>query len=89
MRKAQDNSQALAAFVAHKSEIDAILTRLGALSAEHFGRAPDEVSWADVGTLGGYLEALRRVTDVAFHEGDTIRAQLALGQIQAVVKKPE
>jgi hypothetical protein len=59
MRKAQDSSQALAAFVARKSEIDAILTRLAALSAEHFDRAPDDISWADIGTLGSYLQAGR------------------------------
>jgi len=70
MRKAQDNSQALAAFVARKSEVDTILTRLAALSAEHFDRAPDDITWADVGTLGSYLEGLRRVTDAAFHEGE-------------------
>ena len=64
------NSEPLAAFIAHKGEIDAILARLSALSNEHFNRAPDDVSWADVGTLGSYLEGLRRVSDSAFHEGE-------------------
>ena len=59
-----------AAFVARKSEIDAILTRLVALSADHFDRAPDDITWADVGTLGSYLEGLRRLADAAFHEGE-------------------
>jgi hypothetical protein len=68
MRKSS-NSQALAAFVAHKSEIDTILTRVAALSAEHFDRAPDDITWADVGTLGSYLEGPRRVADSAFNEG--------------------
>jgi hypothetical protein len=70
MRESLDNSEALAAFIAHKAEIDAILARLSALSNEHFNRAPDDVSWADVGTLGSYLEGLRRVSDSAFHEGE-------------------
>ena len=70
MRKSPDSSEALAAFIAHKAEIDAILARLSALSNEHFSRAPDDVSWADVGTLGSYLEGLRRVSDSAFHEGE-------------------
>jgi hypothetical protein len=70
MRKSQDNSEALAGFIARKTEIDAILVRLTALSAEHFNRAPDEVSWGDVGTLGSYLEGLRKVSSAAFHEGE-------------------
>jgi hypothetical protein len=54
MRKSPDNSEALAAFIARKTEIDTILTRLAALSAEHFDRAPDDISWSAVGTLGVY-----------------------------------
>jgi hypothetical protein len=52
MRKSPFNSEALASFVARKSEIDTILARLAALSADHFNRATDDVSWADVGTQG-------------------------------------
>jgi hypothetical protein len=44
MPKVPDNSQSLAAFVARKSEIDTILTRLAALSAEHFDRVPDDIT---------------------------------------------
>jgi hypothetical protein len=47
-----DNSMALAAFIARKTEIDIILARLTALSGEHFNTAPDEVTWGHVGTLG-------------------------------------
>jgi hypothetical protein len=36
---------------------------------EHFDRAPDDITWADLGTVGGYLEGLRRVSDAAFYEG--------------------
>jgi hypothetical protein len=35
------NEDALAAFVSRKAEIDAMLTRLQALSDDHFGYAPD------------------------------------------------
>ena len=70
MRKPTDNNDALAAFIARKTEIDTILERLTALSAEHFNAMPDAVTWADIGTLGGYLEGLRRVSDAAFHEGE-------------------
>jgi hypothetical protein len=67
---ARSKGQVLAAFVAKKAEIDAMLTRLQALSDDHFGYAPDDVTWAHVGTLGHYAELLRRITDSAFNEGE-------------------
>jgi hypothetical protein len=48
MRKSPNDGEALAAFVDRKAEIDTILTRLTALSGDHFNRAPDDVTWADV-----------------------------------------
>ena len=48
----RSNEDALAAFVQKKAEIDAMLSRLQALSDDHFGVAPDEVTWDHVGTLG-------------------------------------
>jgi hypothetical protein len=70
MHEHLDNSEALAAFIARKAEIDTVLNRLAALSANHFDRAPEEIFWADVGTLGSYLKGLPEVTDAAFHEGE-------------------
>jgi hypothetical protein len=67
---ARSKEQALAAFVSKKAEIDAMLTRVQALSDDHFGYAPDEVSWAHVGTLEHYAELLKRITDSAFREGE-------------------
>jgi len=52
MRKAPDNSDALAAFIACETEIDAIMARLAVLSAEHFNVSTDNVTWGDVGALG-------------------------------------
>jgi hypothetical protein len=66
----RSNEDALAAFVSTKAEIDAMLTRLQALSDDHFGYSPDEITWAQVGTLGHYGELLKRITDMAFNEGD-------------------
>jgi hypothetical protein len=66
----RSSEQALAAFVANKAEIDAMLARLQALSGDHFGYAPDEVTWAHVGTLEHYSELLKRITDSAFREGE-------------------
>jgi hypothetical protein len=68
--KTRSNEDALAAFVSRKAEIDAMLTRLQALSDEHFGVVPDEVTWSDVGSLGHHAELLKRITDMAFHEGE-------------------
>ena len=70
MREPANNSNAIAAFIARKFEIDGILARLTEFSAEHFNINPDDVTWADVGTLGSYLEGLRRVSDAAFREGE-------------------
>jgi hypothetical protein len=67
---AESKEQALAAFVSKKAEIDAMLTRLQALSDDHFGYAPDDVTWSHLGTLEHYAELLKRITDMAFHEGD-------------------
>jgi hypothetical protein len=67
---AKSREQALAAFVSKKAEIDDALTRLQALSDDHFNYAPDEITWDHVGTLGYYAELLKRITDSAFNEGE-------------------
>jgi hypothetical protein len=64
------SQQALTAFVAKKAEIDAMLTRLQALSDDHFNYSPDEITWGHVGTLEHYAELLKRITDMAFNEGE-------------------
>jgi ATP-dependent exoDNAse (exonuclease V) beta subunit len=67
---ARSNEDALAAFVQKKAEIDAMLARLQALSDEHFGYRPDDVTWSHLGTLEDYAELLKRITDSAFKEGE-------------------
>jgi hypothetical protein len=69
-RRANDNAKALDAFIAAKTEIDAMLERLAALSADHFETHPDEINWGHVGTLNHYRAKLREITDMAFHEGE-------------------
>jgi hypothetical protein len=66
----KSNEQALAAFVSKKAEIDAMFTRFQALSDDHFGYSPDEITWGHVGTLEHYAELLQRITDSAFNEGN-------------------
>ena len=69
-KTSKSNDDALAAFVARKTEIDTMLTRLQTLSDDHFGYAPDEITWSHVGTLEHYTELLKRITDMAFNEGE-------------------
>ena len=69
-RRAQDNTKALDAFLAAKFEIDAMLERLAALSADHFETHPDEIDWGHVGTLNHYSAKLREITNMAFNEGE-------------------
>lgn len=69
-RRAQDNTKALEAFLTAKFEIDAMLERLAALSADHFDTHPDEINWGHVGTLNHYRDKLREITDSAFKEGE-------------------
>jgi hypothetical protein len=66
----RSNEDALAAFISRKADIETMLGRLQGLSADHFGYAPDEMTWAHVGTLEHYAGLLQRVTDMAFNEGD-------------------
>jgi hypothetical protein len=67
---AKSREETLAAFVSKKAEIDAMLTRLQALSDDHFDYSPDDIDWGHAGTLGYYAELLKRVTDSAFKEGE-------------------
>ena len=65
-----DNSEALGAFVARKTEFDRLLSRLQRLSDDHFHVLPDQVNWGHAGDVGHYVELLRRITDSAFKEGE-------------------
>ena len=69
-RRAADNSKALDAFIAAKTEIDTMLERLKALCDDHFETHPDEINWGHVGTLNHYRAKLREITDMAFNEGE-------------------
>ena len=69
-RSTKSNGDALAAFIFSKAEIDTMLARLQAHSADHFGYAPDEITWGHVGNLEHYAGVLKRITDSAFQEGE-------------------
>ena len=61
---------AVDAFIAKKAEIDDMLARLAALSEDHFDVNPDDVHWGHVGDLAEYAVMLKRITDIAFNEGE-------------------
>ncbi len=63
------NDAALDDFIVAKTEIEAMLARLVAHSADHFGCSPEEVNWGHVGMLDHYRARLREITDMAFREG--------------------
>lgn len=69
-RNTRSNENALSAFVTAKAEIDEMLKRLTDFSDDHFGVAPDDVNWGDVGNLGHVRERLRQATDFIFQEGE-------------------
>ena len=69
-RRATDNSKAVAAFIAKKAEIDAMLARLTTLSEDHFDVDVDTLHWGHVGDLDHYAGLLKRITDSAFREGE-------------------
>jgi hypothetical protein len=70
MRSPKDNSKAVAAFIAKKAEIDTMLERLAAFSADHLNADPDTLHWGHVGNLEFYASLLKRVTDSAIREGE-------------------
>ena len=71
MTKTRKPSQtALDAFLSKKAEIDAALLRLQGLSDDHFEYDAEHIDWGHVGTLAHYAELLKRITGMAFHEGD-------------------
>ena len=69
-RRTTDNSKAVAAFIAKKAEIDAMLARLTALSEDHFDVDVETLNWGHVGNLEHYASLLMRINDAAFCEGE-------------------
>ena len=69
-RARRSREEALDAFIGRKAEVDAMLSRLQALSDDHFNAHPDEIDWGHVGTLEHYASLLKRITDSAFGEGE-------------------
>ena len=69
-RQPHGNDAALSAFVAGKTEFDALLARLQRLSDEHFEVMPDEVHWGHVTGVTDSVALLRRITNDWFSEAE-------------------
>ena len=69
-RRTTGNSKVVAAFIAKKAEIDAMLAGLAALSEDHFDVEVETLNWGHVGNLEHYASLLKRITDAAFREGE-------------------
>ena len=59
----KSNEAALAAFMAGKTEIDALLARIASASDDHFGTTPERLTWGDAGSLGFVTERLKEITE--------------------------
>lgn len=60
-----NRAAALAAFVAKKTEIDAMLARLQEASDNHFSAGPNAVTWAHVGSLEAIADQLAQTAAFA------------------------
>lgn len=69
-RRNFNNAQALDAFLTAKAHFDTMLSQLKTLSDDHFETHPEEITWAEVGTLNHYVGLLQQITDSAFNEGE-------------------
>ncbi len=62
-RTPKNNDAALASFMLGKAEIDDLLARIQAASADHFGTAPEAVTWGCAGSLGFVTERLKEIAE--------------------------
>ena len=69
-KAAQNNDQALNAFIGAKAKIDQMLSELQAMSNEHFNTHPDEITWADVGNISRIERRLKELLDMLKMEGE-------------------
>lgn len=67
---AQRKQEALDAYIAKTVRIQAMLERLKEAADDHFGDAPEDITWGHVGSLGSIEEKLQHVSDMLFKEGE-------------------
>ena len=57
------NEEALNTYIARMGQITAMLESLTEWANDHGGISPDDVTWADVGTVGAVIERLADITE--------------------------
>lgn len=71
MTKQEANQRrSLDAFMARKSEFDAVLAELQQASVEHFGADPDAVLWGEASWLADSTAKLKDIADQHFRRGE-------------------
>ena len=63
------NEQALAVFIAAKTEIDWVLAELTAISADHFHADPEAIHWGHVGSVNDIRDRLKEIASFASGKG--------------------
>ena len=69
-REAANQQRSLEAFVAAKTEFDALVAELQAMSADHFGADPEAVIWGHAEMLKDWNTRLRDITDAYHRRGE-------------------
>ena len=58
-----NSNAALVSFMRGKAEIDDLLARVQAASADHFGTPPEAVTWGHAGSMGFVTERLKEIAE--------------------------
>jgi hypothetical protein len=61
--------ESMAALVSTEAEVDMMLPSLQALSDDHFGYSPNEITSGQVGTLEHDADRLKRITNMTLNKG--------------------
>ena len=69
-RAARNQENSLAAFLAKKAELDALLAELTKASADHFGADPETVLWGEAAWLADATAKLKDIADQHFRRGE-------------------
>ena len=70
IKKCGESVSALDSFMGAVAEIRAVLAELSGFAEDHFGVAPDAVSWADVGSAERVRSDLSALCDCLLRRGE-------------------
>jgi hypothetical protein len=69
-RAAANQQRSLEAFMAAKTEFDALVAELQAMSTDHFGADPEAVLWEHAQMLKDWNTRLQNITDAYHRRGE-------------------